>query len=95
MKPIHFPEVTKELQRPSSMTDEQCGPLPVYNDGQVSISCWHMTLVERLRVLWTGRMWLGVHMGITQPPVWLDTKRPFAPPVKRYLDSIGRSVFGS
>lgn len=36
-------------------------PLPVYRtaDGMV-ISCWRLTLRERLRVLFAGKIWLSV-----------------------------------
>lgn len=72
MKPIAFPEQTKVLQKPSTMTDEECSPLPVYNDGQQSISCWSPTWKERLSILFFGRVWLWVIMGPTQPPVALE-----------------------
>ncbi len=75
MTPRVFPEANKELQKPPSMTDEECGPLPVYNDGEQSISCWQMTWRERLAALVFGRVWLGVLFGKTQPPVWLMCRR--------------------
>lgn len=71
MTPIAFPEATKELQKPAGMTDEECVPLPVFNDGQQSISCWRPTWRERLSILFFGRVWCGVLFGATQPPIWL------------------------
>lgn len=34
-------------------------PLPAHNgvDGIVT-TCWHLTIGERLRMLWSGRLWL-------------------------------------
>lgn len=35
------------------------------------VSGWKLSWAERLKVLLTGRVWLGV-LGETHPPVWLD-----------------------
>jgi hypothetical protein len=73
--PVDFPEKTKTLQKPPSMTDEECSPLHVYSDGEVCISCWRPSWRERLSILWHGRIWLYVASGPTQPPVSLDACR--------------------
>jgi hypothetical protein len=75
MKPINFPEANKILAKPPGMTDEECGPLPVFNDGQQSISLWKMTWRERFFALFFGRVWLFVVFGQTQPPVALEVKK--------------------
>ncbi len=72
MKPIKFPEANKELVKPKGMTDEECGSLPVWSDGQMCVSLWKPTLRERLSILFYGRVWLAVLSGNTQPPVALD-----------------------
>ncbi len=72
MKPISFKYANRTLLKPEGMTDEECGPLPVYNDGQTSISCWKPSLKERLSILLFGRVWLWVVSGVTQPPVSLE-----------------------
>jgi len=78
MKPIHFKGETKVLKKPGNMTDEECGPLPIFNDGEQCISCWKATSIwERLRFLFTGKIWLSILSGKTQPPVWLRCKYPF------------------
>lgn len=84
MYPIKFAEQNAELQKPRSMTDEECMPLPCHKtrDGEI-ISCWRLSWKERFKVLLNGRMWLGVLGGITQPPVWLDPHCPFERPKKR------------
>lgn len=71
MRPIDFPQKTKTLKKPTSMTDEECGSLPVYSDGKVIISCWQPTWRERLSILFSGRVWLYVVAAKTQPPVSL------------------------
>ncbi len=77
MKPIEFKEQTKILQKPEGWTNEQCSPLAVFNDGRQNISCWVGDLRDRLKFLLTGKIWLRVHSGTTQPPVSLATNYPF------------------
>jgi len=77
MKPIEFKEQTKVLQKPQGWTDKQCSPLAVFNDGKLNISCWVGDLRDRLRFIITGKIWLQVYSGTTQPPVSLTTKYPF------------------
>jgi len=77
MKPINFPQSTMVLQRPSEMTDKECLPLPVWNDGKQCISCWKPTFVERFKILLTGKVWLGVLSGTTQPPVFISGENIF------------------
>lgn len=77
MNPISFKEQTKILNKPEGMTDKECSPLPVWNDSQRCISCWKGNLKERLLFLFTGKIWLHVWYGQTQPPVRVDIESPF------------------
>jgi hypothetical protein len=74
MIPVTFEQANKNLLKPEGMTDEECGSLPVYNDGQHCISCWRPTWRERLSILLFGKVWLWVYSGYTQPPVALEGK---------------------
>ncbi|RPJ28026.1 MAG: hypothetical protein EHM33_05970 [Chloroflexi bacterium] len=69
MEPKKFEQANKTLTKPSNMTDEECGSLPVFTDGKVCISLWKMTWRERFSALFFGKLWLFVHSGYTQPPV--------------------------
>jgi len=71
MKTVKFKEANKNLMKPSSMTDEECGSLWVFTDEKQCISCWKMTWKERLKALFFGKVWLSVYSGQTQSPVWL------------------------
>lgn len=71
MKQIEFKEQTKILQRPNTMTAEECGPLPIFSDGKHCVSCWQPTWREKLSILFYGRVWLSVLSGNTQSPVSL------------------------
>jgi len=83
LTPADFPEVTKILGKPESMTDEECSPLPVWSDGETCVSCWKLSFAQRINVLIHGKVWLGVLFGATQPPVWLDCgKSVFEYPAK-------------
>lgn len=72
MIPIRFEQANKDLLKPEGWTDEECGSLPVFNDGKVCISCWHPSWRERISILVYGNIWLWVHSGHTQPPVALE-----------------------
>lgn len=76
MKPIKFKEQNIIYTKPESMTDEECGSLPTYQgDGKI-ISCWKMSIKERIKVLFSGVIWFGV-LTQRQPPIWLDVDTPF------------------
>ncbi len=76
MKPSDFPESTKTLQRPSDMTDDECGPLRIWNDDHTTcVSLWKPTLRERLSILIFGHVWLRVHSGQTMPPVLIEGRQ--------------------
>ena len=77
MKPLNFRESNKTLLKPRSMTDEECGFLPIYVSTYKSfcLSCWRPSLKERLSILLFGRVWLWVMSGETQPPVSLEATR--------------------
>jgi len=55
MKPTEFPQQTHILAK----DQPQYLPLPVYwnLEGEL-LSCWKLTLRERIRLLFTGRLWL-------------------------------------
>ncbi len=77
MKPTEFSGQSIVLQKPSDMTNEQCSSLPILHLDGVCISCWTVKWSERLKVLITGKVWLGVRSGQTQPPVYLTVDQPF------------------
>lgn len=80
MKPIDFPQSTKVLQKPELMLDTECKPLPIWSDGKECVSCWRPTLKERVRILISGKVWLSVLSGRTQPPVFITGEQFFARP---------------
>lgn len=77
MRPTNFKQSNKVLTKPSDMTDEECSSLHVFTDGNQCVSCWKPSIKERLLILLTGRVWLGVLSGETQPPVFVSGESVF------------------
>lgn len=96
MKPIDFSQSTKVLQRPSTMTESECQSLPVWNDGKQCVSCWKLSFKERIKVLFHGKVWLGVLSGKTQPPVFLSGESVFVKtPIKERIKAFFAEAKGS
>jgi hypothetical protein len=77
MKPIEFKEMNVILKKPDSMTDEECGSLPVYCDGESCISCWELSDEDIEKLIKTRKLWFRVFSGITQPPIGFTVDKPF------------------
>lgn len=93
MKPIDFPQSTKVLQKPSTMSDNECSSLHVWNDGKQCVSCWKPTFKERMNILFGGKVWLGVLSGKTQPPVFVSGEMVFEKaPLKARILAFGGKV---
>lgn len=71
--PIDFDEANLTLAGKGENVDD----LRVFNDGDVSVSCWKPSILTVIKLLFTRKIWLGVKNGRTQPPVWLSADYPF------------------
>jgi len=75
MKPIKFKEsnITFAKDQPEYI------PLPAFKseDGRI-ISCWELSFKERVKVLFTGRMWLSL-LTFNKPlqPIKIQVEYPF------------------
>lgn len=80
MEPVEF-EYANWTLRPSGQRYSDnvigVGPLPVWTDGEQCVSCWRMSLKERLAALLFGRVWLALLSGRSQPPVLLVVARDY------------------
>ena len=59
MKAINFPESNKVYAK----DQPEYLPLPVYEDNEQGgrvFHCWQLTLKERIKVLFTGKLWINV-----------------------------------
>jgi len=54
MTPIEFPQQNKVLAK----DQPEYVPLPVFMDAAETVSCWKLTIIERLKLLLTGKLWL-------------------------------------
>lgn len=77
MKPILFDEQNIILSRPINMTDDECQPLPIYTDNRTCVSRWKGSWKDRILFLITGKVWVHVISGSTQPPVYIGMGYPF------------------
>lgn len=72
MIPVTFDGVNSTLNRPDSMTDEECGALPVeLRYGELGInftSCWELSEEELALIIKTKKVYLTVY-GYGMPPV--------------------------
>lgn len=75
MKPIEFPEVntTYAKDQPEYL------PLPVFKANTPQgecVSCWKLSFTERLRILFTGKLWVML-MTFNRPltPSYFTTKK--------------------
>ena len=75
MKPVPFKYSNKDLlpggreytcERPENVIEVRS--LPVWTDGEQCVSCWKMSLKERLSALFFGRVWLALLSDEIQPP---------------------------
>lgn len=76
MKPIKFKYSNCTLVKSVDVTDKQYLGMPAYcyeNDtGEYEyITCWKMSLVDRIKALVFGKVWLCI-CNEYHPPVWID-----------------------
>lgn len=76
MKPIEFPEHNVVFAK----DQPEYKPLPAFREpnseyGEV-VSCWKLSFTERLRILFTGKMWVSL-MTFNKPltPSFFSTKK--------------------
>jgi hypothetical protein len=72
MKPIRFEQQTNDLQpNAAGHGGYTVYTLPVWTDGEQVVSCWKMSLRERISAIVFGRVWLSLLTGSrTSPPVY-------------------------
>ncbi len=76
MYPVTFPEVTAIYAK----NQPEYRPLPACVDGDRTTTCWHLTLLERLKLLFTGRLWLQqLNFGGPLQPQLPTVNTPYPP----------------
>lgn len=69
-EPTVFETMNGVYGKPTDMTDEQCGSLPVLKTDSHVISCWKLSEEELEMVKKTGVVWVGI-LGHTVIPFWV------------------------
>jgi hypothetical protein len=55
-------------------------PLPAYKDNDQTISCWKLNIKERIKILFTGKLWLRqLNFGSPLQPQSPTIDYPFIP----------------
>ena len=76
MKPVEF----KEQNRTFAKDQEPYLPLPAYqhlDDWKCVSSCWGMNFIQRIKVLFTGKVWVSIPtFGKPLTPVKLSIDKP-------------------
>ena len=75
MDPIDF----EEMNGTAAKNQPPYRPLPMYRDGEQVISCWKMSLAERVKVFTSGVVWLRLIHSWDQAitPSLLEAESPF------------------
>jgi hypothetical protein len=76
MKAVEFPEQTVVIAK----NQKEYLPLPAMIDKSTpsvqTVTCWRLSLRERLRILWSGYLWCSVStFGHSYHPTFMSTKR--------------------
>ena len=53
---------------------ENVGEMPVFRNGVTSTSCWELAPEELVEIIRTGRVYVAVMFGKTQPPVYVGSE---------------------
>lgn len=79
LTPVKFKQANRVYRAPETMSEEECGSLYIFTDDQCTVSCWSLSLFQRLYILFTGRIWVHQLSGnIVYPTALSCEKSPFA-----------------
>lgn len=78
-RPVSFPGANRTLGPPAGADEISVSAMPIFGNGAHCVSCWELDPDEIAEVLRTGRVFLTVVSGPSQPPVYVgceeDTRR--------------------
>lgn len=70
--PIKFKGHNRVLSPPPG--SENVLPLPIFRNGKCCVSCWELTQEELAEINRTGRVYVSIFSGKTQPPVFVGSE---------------------
>ena len=71
MKPVEFKERNTTLHGAGTVKE-----LPTYKGNDQIISCWQLTFFEKIKLIFTGKIWF-IMRGYIHPPICLTVLKPF------------------
>ena len=48
LTPVKFKQANRVYKAPETMSEEECGSLYIFTDDQCTVSCWSLSLFQRL-----------------------------------------------
>jgi len=80
MKPVQF----KQSNKVYAKDQKPYRPLPVYEDGEQGgrvFHCWKLTWIERIKILFFGKLWISVlNFGQKLQPILPMVDNPWEQP---------------
>ena len=70
--PIKFNGYNRILNPPPD--SENVLPLPIFRNGKCCVSCWQLTKEELAEINRTGRVYISIFSGETQPAVYVGSE---------------------
>ncbi len=71
-QPVHFHGANMVLGPPQG--SENVCDLFTYTNGRCSVSCWEFSPEELAEIMRTGRVFVSILSGSTQPPVFIGSE---------------------
>jgi hypothetical protein len=71
-KPVEFTGHNFVLRPP--VGSDNIDSLPIFRNGTCTVSCWELTTDELAEVARTGRVFVSVFYGNTQPPIFVGSE---------------------
>jgi len=72
-RPVDF-KGSNIVLRPPAGSESSMQTLPIFRNGSCCVSCWELSSDEIEEITRTGRVYLSVFSGATQPPVYVGSE---------------------
>jgi hypothetical protein len=69
--PVEFKGQNNVLKAPKGRDNLSCSDLPVFNNKVSSTSCWQLSQDEIEEIVKTGKIYVTVWFGMSQPPIYV------------------------
>jgi hypothetical protein len=73
IRPHKFRGHTQILEVPPHI--KQARIVPAWTDGESVVSCWKISLWDRVKLLFHGNIWLWMQTGKSMPPVFIECEK--------------------